>query len=107
MPVKLYGRSHPAHNAARMVYHTDHGPCGCQGINELTGPSRGHSFKGLICQSSLKSFKVLGRQVSKVEGDPGLIMRFKVLEGHSEYMFSKVFQSRGFRLPRVKGFQDM
>ena len=35
MPVKLYSRSHPAHNAARMVYHTGHGPCGCQGIKEL------------------------------------------------------------------------
>ena len=32
----------------------------------------------------LKVSKVLGRQVSKVEGDPGLIMRFKVLEGHSK-----------------------
>ena len=28
--------------------------------------------------------KVLGRQVSKAEGDPGLIMSFKVLEGHSK-----------------------
>ncbi len=47
MPVELRGRSHPAHNAARMVYHTDHRPCGCQGIKELKGPSRGHGLKGL------------------------------------------------------------
>ena len=32
----------------------------------------------------LRVSKVLGRQVSKAEGDPGLIMRFKVLEGHSK-----------------------
>ena len=46
MPVKLYGRSHPAHNAARMVYLTGHWPCGCQGIKEFKGPLRGHGFKG-------------------------------------------------------------
>ena len=32
MSVELHGRSHPAHNAPRMVYHMDHRPCGCQGI---------------------------------------------------------------------------
>ena len=53
-------------------------------------PCEVHGCKGLICQNSLKCFKVLGRQVSKVEGDPGLIMRFKVLEGHSKSMASKV-----------------
>ena len=45
---------------------------------------RGHGFKGLICQSSLKCSKVLGRQVPKAEGDPGLIMRFEFSEGLSE-----------------------
>ena len=30
--VELHGRSHPAHNAARMVHYTKHIPCGCQGI---------------------------------------------------------------------------
>ena len=45
---------------------------------------RGHGFKGIICQSSLKVSKVLGRQVSKAEGHPGLIMRSEVLEGHSK-----------------------
>ena len=44
---KLHGRSHPAHNAARMVYHTDHRPCRCQGIKELKGTSRDHGLKGL------------------------------------------------------------
>ena len=29
---------------------------------------RGHGFKGLICRSSLKVSKVLGRQVSKLKG---------------------------------------
>ena len=47
MPVKLHGRSHRAHNAARMVYLTGHVPCGCQGIKEFKGPLRGHGFKGL------------------------------------------------------------
>ena len=51
MPVKLRGRSHPAHNAARMVYHTDHRPCGCQGIKELNGPSRGHGLIGIDVKS--------------------------------------------------------
>ena len=55
MPVELHGRSHPAHNAARMVYHTDHRPCGCQGIKELKGPSKGHGLKGLRCQKLLNS----------------------------------------------------
>ena len=35
--------------------------------------------------------------MSKVEGDPGLIMRFKVLEGHSKSMASK------FSNPGLKG----
>jgi len=47
------------------------------------------SLRGSWLQKSnmskfLKVSKVPGRQVSKVEGDPGLIMRFKVLEGHSK-----------------------
>ena len=60
------------------------GPVGVKGRRVSRVPCEVHGFKGLICQSSFKSFKVLGRQVSKVEGDPGLIMRFKVLEGHSK-----------------------
>ena len=59
-------------------------PVGVKGRRGSRVPCEFNSFKGLMCQSSLKSCKVLGRQVSKVEGDPGLIMRFKVLEGHSK-----------------------
>ena len=32
MSVELHGRSHPAHNAARMVHYTEHRPFGCQGM---------------------------------------------------------------------------
>jgi len=56
---------------------------GLQGFKGRFFNLRGHGFKGLICQSSLKCSKVLGRQVPKAEGDPGLIMRSEVLEGHS------------------------
>ena len=45
---------------------------------------RGSWLQGSNMSKFLKVLKVLGRQVSKVEGDPGLIMRFKVLEGHSK-----------------------
>ena len=45
---------------------------------------RGSWLQGPNMSKSLKVSKVLGRQVSKVEGDPELIMRFKVLEGHSK-----------------------
>ena len=55
MPVKLHGRSHPAHNTARMFYLTGHGHCGCQGIKEFKGPLRGHGFKGLNVNGSEKS----------------------------------------------------
>ena len=56
----------------------------------------------------LKVSKVLGRQVSKVEGDPGLIMRFKVLEGHSKSVASKFSKpglqgSEGQRVSRHVG----
>ena len=44
---------------------------------------RGRDSKGIICHISL-NFKVLGRQVSKSEGDPGLTMRSEVLEVHSK-----------------------
>ena len=60
-------------------------------------PCEVHGFKGLICQSSLKSFKVLGRQVSKVEGDPGLIMRFKV--------FRRSLKVNGFKNILIQGLQ--
>jgi len=47
MPVKLDGRSPPAHNAARMVYLTDLGPCGYQGIQISRVPYEVMVFKGL------------------------------------------------------------
>ena len=50
MPVKLHGRSHPAHNVARMVYLMGHGPCGCQGMKEFKGPLGCHGFKGFNVQ---------------------------------------------------------
>ena len=68
MPMKLHGRSHPAHNAARMVYLTGHGPCGYQGIKEFKGPLRGHGFKGL----NIKSFeKAPGPRASGFQGIKG------------------------------------
>ena len=70
MPVKLYGRSHPAHNAARMVYHTGHRPCGCQGIKELKGPSRGHGLKGLNVKGSEKSPNPRASGSQGIEGSP-------------------------------------
>ena len=44
--------------------------------------------------------------MSKAEGDPGLIIRFEVLEGHSQQMVPKFSLIQGFRAPRVIGFQD-
>ena len=46
----------------------------------------------------LKSFKVLGRQVSNVEGDPGLIMRFKVCR--------RSLKVDGFKNFLIQGLQD-
>ena len=62
MPVKLHGRSQPAHNAARIVYLTGHGPCECQGIKEFKGLLRGHGFAGL---------NVKGPENSPNPGAPG------------------------------------
>ena len=45
----------------------------------------------------LKVSKVLGRQVSEVEGDPGLIMRFKVLR--------KSLKVNGFKNFLIQGLQ--
>ena len=46
MSVELHGRSHPAHNAARMVRYPEHRPCGCQGM-KVTGSLKGHGLKRL------------------------------------------------------------
>ena len=88
MPVKLHGRSHPAHNAARMVYHTDHRPCGCQGIKELKGPSRGHGLKGLNVKGSEKS---PNPRASGSQGTEG----FPLLAG----------ASKEFGVSKIQGFQ--
>ena len=45
----------------------------------------------------LKVSKVLGGQVSKVEGDPGLIMRFKV--------FRRSLKVNGFKNFLIQGLQ--
>ena len=41
--------------------------------------------------------------MSKVEGDPGLIMRFKVLEGHSKSLASKISNPGASGLQGSKG----
>ena len=65
MLVKLYGRSPLAHNAARMVYLTGHGPCGCQGIKEFKGP-----YEVMVSKVSMsKVFKIL--QVLGLQGSRG------------------------------------
>ena len=60
------------------------GPVGVKGRRGTRVPCEVHGCIGLISRKSKQVSKVLGRQVSKVEGDPGLIMRFKGLEGHSK-----------------------
>ena len=103
MPVKLHGRSHPAHNAARMVYHTGHRPCGCQGIKELKGPSRGHGLKGLNVKGSEKSPNPRASGSQGIEGFPLLA------EASKKFGFSKIQEFQGskfsmkWRLHRFKG----
>ena len=53
--------------------------------------------------------KVLGRQVSKVEGDPGLIIRFKVFRrslkvvGFKNFLIQGLQGSKGQRVSRHVG----
>ena len=49
MSVELHGRSHPAHNAARMVRYPEHRPCGCQGM-KVTGSLKGAWSQKARCQ---------------------------------------------------------
>ena len=70
MPIELHGRSHAAHNAARLVYHTGHRPCGCQGIKELKGPSRGHGLKGPNVKGSETSSNPRASGSQGIEGFP-------------------------------------
>ena len=57
----------------------------------------------------LKVSKVLGRQVSKVEGDPGSIMRFKVfrrslkVNGFNNFPIQGLQGSKGQRVSRHVG----
>ena len=88
MPVKLDGRSHPAHNATRMVYHTGHGPCECKGIKELKDPSRGHDSKGLNVKGSEKSPNTRASGPQGIEG-------FPLLAG----------ASKKFGVSKIQGFQ--
>ena len=55
----------------------------------------------------LRVSKVLGRQVSKAEGDPGLTMRSEVFRSSLKVDGLKISLIQGFRAPRVIGFQDM
>ena len=54
MSVELHGRSHPAHNAARMVRYPEHRPCGCQGM-KVTGSLKGHGLKRLDAKGCFNS----------------------------------------------------
>ena len=54
-----------------------------------------------------KISKVLGRQVPKAVGDPGLIMRSKVFRRSLKVDHFQNLIIQGFRASRVIGFQDM
>ena len=69
---ELHGRSHPAHNAARMVHYTEHRPCGCQGMKSYRVPQGGMVSKVSMSKAVL-ILQVLGPQGSRV---PGSMMRF-------------------------------
>ena len=52
------------------------GPVGVKGGRGSRAPCEVHGFEGLRCRR-FKVSQVLRRQMSKVEGAPGLIMRFQ------------------------------
>ena len=56
-----------------MIYFKGHGPCACQGSKGFKGFLRGSWLQRSKMSKVLKFSKVLGRQVSKVDGDPGLL----------------------------------
>ena len=68
---------------------------------------RGSWLQRSIMSKFLRVSKVIGCQVSKAEGDPGSIMRFKVFRRSLKVVGFKNFLIHGLRAPRVKGFQDM
>ena len=125
MPVELHGRSHPAHNAARMVHYTEHRPCGCQGIKSLRVPQGGMVSKVSVSKAAI-ILQVLGPQGSR---DPGSMVRFQgfrrspfmdlVFRGHQRAIRLRVSRDRGFpmfsraikgcdvfKVQRVQGLRD-
>ena len=68
--VELHGRSHPAHNAARMVHYTEHRPCGCQGM-KVKGSLKGHGLSSLDVKGCYISPSpgALGFAGSRVNGE--------------------------------------
>ena len=67
MSVELHGRSHPAHNAARMVHYTEHTPCGCQGM-KVKGSLKGAWSQQSRCQRLLYFSKSWGLRVRGIQG---------------------------------------
>ena len=112
MPVELHGRSQPAHNAARMLYHTDHRPCGCQGIKELKGPSKGHGLKGLDVKGhqnspSPRASGFAGSRVNcEVQGSRRSPLMNLVFEGYQRAIRFRVSRDRGSPL-NGRGFQEV
>ena len=70
---------------------------------------RGSELQKYIMSKFLRVSKVLGRQVSKAEGDPGLIMRFKVfrrslkVNGFKSFLIQGLQGSKGQRVSRHVG----
>ena len=87
MSVELHGRSHPAHNAARMVRYTEHRPCGCQGMKSYRVPQGGMVSK----VSMSKAVIILQVLVPQGSRDPGSMVRF---QGFNRSPFMDLVSSR-------------
>ena len=78
-------------------------------VEGVQGFLRGSWLQRSIMSKFLRVSKVLGRQVSKVEGDPGLIMRFKAVrkslkvDGFNNFLIQGVQGSEGQRVSRHVG----
>jgi hypothetical protein len=102
MSVELHGRSHPAHNAARMVHYTEHRPCGCQGMKSYRVPQGGMVSKVSMSKAVI-ILQVLGPQGSR---DPGSMVGFQGFrrspfmdlgfQGHQRAKRLRVSRDRGF-----------
>jgi hypothetical protein len=102
MSVELRGRSHLAHNAARMVHSTEHRPCGCQGTKSYRVPQRGMVSKVSMSKAVL-ILQVLGPQGSR---DPGSMVGSQGFrrspfmdlgfQGHQRAKRLRVSRDRGF-----------